>query len=484
MRCAAAVLVAALAAAGCATLEPSARLESPDPVLRDCAEWFRALDARVDAAGVRDGQSARIAGFPYLRASRFLASFRDEARRDDTARSALIARLQDLDLQARRAEFANLGEPPEALDRARACGARLASADLADPATAARLLERVAVPDDYSTAMRGFGLYALTQIPFTSGVRRYQDEVRAAHRAPLRVPEGASLVTLAPGGGAPLARREAAAILSRAAENPLGIPEPGPAALEDLLRTYAPIFEIEVTGDDDRPGALHWIEGRDTPQVDAAEPVVYRLAAWTRDVPRSLLQLVYVLWFPARPPQSDGDLLSGTLDGVVWRVTLAPDGEPLVYDTIHPCGCYHLFYPTPLASPRPAPEGEVEWMLAPQSLPRIADGERVRVRIAARTHYVERVTPVTGPAAGPRYALASYDQLRSMPLPGGGRRSLFAPDGIVPGTERAERYWFWPMGIDSAGAMRQWGREPTAFVGRRHFDDADLLEKRFDLALP
>jgi len=27
-------------------------------------------------------------------------------------------------------------------------------------------------------------------------------------------------------------------------------------------------------------------------------------------------------------------------------VTFAPDGEPLVYDSIHPCGCYHLFFPT------------------------------------------------------------------------------------------------------------------------------------------
>ncbi|MGH8686856.1 MAG: hypothetical protein ACREVQ_04025 [Burkholderiales bacterium] len=482
MNLAAAALAAALAVAGCATLEPSARLESPVPALRDCAAWFRDLDARIDAAGVRDGQAARITGYPYLRASRFLASFREAAQRDDAARVALIARMQALDLQARRAEIGNLGDPPEELERARECGTRLASADLADAGARAQMLDRVAVPDDYSTAMRGFGLYALTQIPFSAGVRRYRSEVLAAHRLPLRMPEGASLLTLSPAGGAPLARDEVAAILRRASEDPLGIPEPPEAALAHMFETYAPIFEIEVAGDDDRPGALRWVEGRGTPFVDAADPVVYRLAAWTRDGERSLLQLVYVLWFPARPPQSDGDLLSGALDGVVWRVTLAPDGEPLLYDTIHPCGCYHLFYPTPLVTPRPAPEDELEWMLAPQPLPRIAEGERVRVRIAARTHYVERVTPVSGPAAGARYAMASYDALRSLPLPGGGHRSLFASDGIVPGTERAERYWFWPMGISSAGAMRQWGREPTAFVGRQHFDDADLMAQRFVLA--
>ena len=60
---------------------------------------------------------------------------------------------------------------------------------------------------------------------------------------------------------------------------------------------------------------------------------------------------------------------------------------------------------------------------------------------------------------------------------------MFGPDGLVAGTERGERFLFWPMGIRSAGAMRQWGRHATAFVGRRHFDDADLIERRFELDL-
>ena len=59
-------------------------------------------------------------------------------------------------------------------------------------------------------------------------------------------------------------------------------------------------------------------------------------------------------------------------------------------------------------------------------------------------------------------------------------RSLYGVDGLVAGSERPERDLFWPMGIESAGQMRQWGRHATAFVGRRHFDDADLIERRFD----
>jgi hypothetical protein len=32
--------------------------------------------------------------------------------------------------------------------------------------------------------------------------------------------------------------------------------------------------------------------------------------------------------------------------------------------------------------------------------------------------------------------------------------------------------------------MRQWGHHATAFVGRRHFDDVDLIERRFRLLPP
>jgi hypothetical protein len=36
------------------------------------------------------------------------------------------------------------------------------------------------------------------------------------------------------------------------------------------------------------------------------------------------------------------------------------------------------------------------------------------------------------------------------------------------------------MGIVDSGAMRQWGTHATAFIGRRHFDDARLIERRFE----
>ena len=111
------------------------------------------------------------------------------------------------------------------------------------------------------------------------------------------------------------------------------------------------------------------------------------------------------------------------------------------------------------------------------------EGSRTVLTIASATHYIEGVGFEQGADSLVRYRFRRYDELRSLPRPGGERASLFGPQGLVSGTERPERYLFWPMGIASAGAMRQWGRHATAFVGRRHFDDADLLERRFELDL-
>jgi hypothetical protein len=164
-------------------------------------------------------------------------------------------------------------------------------------------------------------------------------------------------------------------------------------------------------------------------------------------------------------------------------VTLAPDGTPLIYDSIHPCGCYHQFFPTPRARARSAPGALEEWAFSPHPLAQPAPDERPVVSIASRTHQIRQVALVRGADSVARYTFHPYDTLRSIPTLQGGTRSVFDPRGLVAGSERLERLLFWPMGIESAGAMRQWGRQPTAFVGRRHFDDHDLLERRFELDL-
>lgn len=489
-----ATLLFVLAGAGCATLQEPERgnLDSASSAVRQCAKWFRELDEAVDRAGVRDAEAYRIPGFPYLRADRYTASFRDEAQENEAVFGGWLRRLRRTDAVARSAEMRNLRAVPAPADGAdqaavmtERCASELERHDIRDAAARARLIQRAVVPDEYRDWQRAAGVYPLLAFPFAQGVERWHEEAAAAFRG-ARAGErfmGAPVTRYSPPAASVLPRSAVAALLARARTHPLRTPEFSEQELEQVFSTYAPVFELETSGVFDRPGALKW-EQVGQLGLDTSRPVVYRRLAYTRNGHDTLAQLVYTLWFPERPASGSFDILAGKFDGIVFRVTLAPDGEPVLYDSIHPCGCYHMFFPTPRAQALPAPEQRMEWAFVPATLPGMSDRARVVVRVATRTHYLVDVAPDTGAPADMAYAFEDEDNLRSLPLPGGGHRSVYAPSGLVEGTERGERVLFWPMGIPSAGAMRQWGKHATAFLGKRHFDDANLIERRFRIAPP
>ncbi len=472
---------------GCLSREASQgeQRAAGDAALRACAAWLDALDARVAQAGVADAGAARVPGYPYLRLDRFTASFAPEAARDARAFDAWRARARALDRNARAVEFSNLPAQalPEGVDaalrRSDDCAAKRAAQELAEVGARNRLLANAAVPDAYDPWLRVVGFYALSHVPFSAGVRRWQAETVAAFRATQAgAPPEAPLRRYAPAAENAGGRAAPGEILARAPRDALGVPRFAAADIDRLFAAFAPVFEIETGGDYDRPGALHW--GDDAmPQVDAARPTVYRRLAFTRYHGDVLPQLVYTIWFSERPGE---DILAGKLDGLVWRVTLAPDGAPLLYDSMHPCGCFHMFLPTARVAVNPAPEPMIEWAFVPRPAPERVPGERMVLRIATRTHYLKGLSTETRSGSSPATPTPYAEEagLRALPLPGGGTKSIYRPgDGIVSGSERPESQFFWPMGIPSAGAMRQWGRHATAFVGRRHFDDAFLIERRF-----
>ena len=498
--------------AGCATLRAPVQPDVgwPTPEAKACADWFVQLDSATDSAGVRDGGAYRVPGFAYLRVDRFLASFRDEVAGSREAFDAWAQRLLQLDAQAREAELRNLPQQflplagvaskPAVQAQTQRCAQLLAGAVLASEAARVLLVQRARVPDDYADWKRGLGLYPLTRIPFFKGVEKWQQEAaQKVKQGGSEAAESAQRLKYAP-ASAPLAAERVSALLGQMKKDALGIPQPSAQEQALLLAAYAPFFEIETSAAYDRFGALFWSNGRGSestdgrasapaPLVDLARAVVYQRLAYTRYQGQTLLQLVYSVWFPERPRSAALDLLSGTLDSVVLRVTLDASGAPLLVDSIHACGCYHMFFATPGATPRPATQARMEWAFVAATLPALSAGQRLLVRLASGSHYIEGLRPAEASEAGQvtPYTLLDDDALRTLPVadaPGGSTRSAFWPNGIVPGTERGERLLFWPMGIDSPGAMRQWGRQPTAFVGRRHFDDADLLERRFELKAP
>jgi len=476
------------ALAGCAGKSPPVRAVAPpapsdaalEASLEVCREAYRRLDERVEDAGVGDAQAARIPGFPYLRIDRFLAADAIRPDASDVDFGVWVAHLRDRDLEARRFEVANLEGKADAarLEQLARCSTQLMEAELTSREARAKLLSVASVPDDYDVGMRVLGLYPFTSLPFKAGVGDLHERMQQSFSTPLeKLPVSGRLLRYRPPPAAvALPADVAAGILAAAEVDPAGIPRLDEADARRLLAAFAPVYAIDVTGPDDRIGIPYW-SADGLPGVDVAEPVVYTRIAHTRFEGRTLVQLVYSIWFPARPAEGDFDLLAGRLDGITLRVTLDVDGRPLVYDSMHNCGCYHLFVPGTRLERRPPSQAYEEPLLVPQ---RLQPGSgRLVVRIAHGSHYVQRMYFDDAALEGTVYAFRDDDALRSLPLAGGGRRSLFAPDGVVPGTERGERWFFWPMGIAEPGAMRQWGRHATAFVGRRHFDDPDLLERYF-----
>lgn len=472
-----AVLLVGIVALGACATRPAHRVEpfvsrtkAADAEVAACARLIAATDDAVIKAKVRDGGAYPVPGFPYLRADRFTAAEGRMIPPEDW-----LASLRALDRAGRRVEFENLPRKSLVALAARAevafpgtslegavdsCADRLLAVAIADGSAPSS----VVVPDDYQTWKRVTGIYALTKYPFARGVRGYQHETEQTFATPLdRLPMHGPVERYVP--------RFDATVLAGS--------EFDAAALEAIER-HAPLLEIETVTDHDRLGTPT-LDDDGSPQVDVANPVGFVRIARTIVGTEVLTQYVYSFWFPSRPRTGTFDMLGGRLDGIAWRVTVSSDGRALVYDTIHNCGCYHQFFPTPRALPKPKPDTIDEWAFIPQQLQNVGPEQRVSLRVAAQTHYLQRVSVIDTVPPGIGYKLARDDDLRSIPMRDGTHRSLYRPDGIVAGTERGERWLFWPMGVREPGAMRQWGRHATAFVGRRHFDDANIIERYFEL---
>lgn len=487
LRALGAAALLALLLASCAIVPrttQSSRVGETDALGR-CADFFALLDRRSKEAGVLDPGEFRIEGFPYLRVNRFLASFREEAGEAE-AFNAWVDRMQALDREARRYEIANLphtagvssfssNDPFELNHRVSRCGDLLKEADFQSSEHQAALRKRALVPDEYLLLGRIVGLYPVTRLFVSRGVSSWHAEERRHFST--TPPTGWQSTRYLPENLGDMA--EALQIAPQAERDALGIPGYSQAAREALFRTHAPIWEIRGQGEYDRIGAPFWASDG-TLGVDTRRPMTYTLLSFARFGKQVLTQLNYVIWFPARPKKHALDIYGGRLDGVNYRVTLGDRGEPLIYETIHNCGCYYKAYPTrELTARGEMPYAEPPLILSAPDLP--AFQEIMALAMESQTHYVRHLySYLRHPhPEGEVYSLADYGELRSLPGGSGGRRSMFGPDGLAPGSERLERFFLWPTGVVSPGAMRQSGRHAVAFVGERHFDDPFALEKMF-----
>lgn len=464
---------------------------------KDCLDAFTAAEQAVLAAEVMDTEAVRIPDYPYLRVDRFLSSFRDEVNGDGYV--FWLKQLQGLANKGWRVEIGNLPVLSEqklqrtlqgilssratTIDTLQYCSDKLLQLQLENSSSRDALKKLATVADNYQNWKQVVGIYPLTALAFKIGIDQWHQKTRTGYRQPLHQLKAlGQLIRYEPSPSTELSNSiQIAEIIKKSSENPLKIPLPAAEDQQRLFNSFAPLFEIDVATNDDRIG-YPVLQTEAAPWINTSRPTVFQHLSHTRLGDKILLQLNYTIWFPSRPKSSVFDLLGGHVDGITWRVTLLPNGRPWVFDTIHNCGCYHLFFPSQYAKAIRQEAIFNEGYFEPQQTLIIKQVMKPVLRIAATTHYIERVYFVTSQAERViRYQWADADNLRSLALNDGNHRSLFGQDGIVASTERSERYLFWPMGILEPGAMRQWGHHATAFVGRRHFDDARLFEEHYEI---
>ena len=480
------VAVVVVVQAGCSTPPQSPwTLQASPPAAADCSLLLQRLAQRIKASGGSDPLAYPIAAYPYLRVDRLLASFSTQL--DSEARQqAWYQQLYRLGQTARQVELDNLAPPltVAAREQIERCIEQQAFQDRQAENFFPQLTTSAQVPDLYSGWQRGLGLFPLTRQIVLHLIAKHQQRWRQDFNSPALL-QGPSQRYLPP-ASEPLNPEQIADWLELArGQSPLGIPELDAEQQRALFRYFAPVWQVFTRSPADLIGRPYWRDG--TPGIDSNDPITYWLPSYTRFNGQTLLQLNYLVWFPERPSQRPLDLFAGLLDGLLWRVTLDSEGRVLLYDSIHPCGCYHQIFPvSERLAVKPLPANLEQPLILTGVAPGRSQG-RVLLQLTPSDHYLQGIAVTDKQLSGAvaietsisSYRLGNYHQLRSLAT-ASGRRNLFDPDGLVGASARLERFLLWPMGVDSPGAMRVWGAHAISFANRRYFDDPYLFEQFFE----
>jgi hypothetical protein len=476
---------------GCTSLTAqrvSQSFERPE----DCQSFLISLDAKVNESGVRDGATYSIPGFPYLRADRFLSFIKGKIDTQE-GREQWSRWMQKLDLEAREKEISNLPEDvvssfalkqgtestrAELYDRVKSCSDRLFRHDQTRPDFYGTLSPLVEVPDEYSFAMRAFGLYPLVAIPVAILTDASRKKTRSWFETNLEeLPVDGRLRSFTPAKALSLSQEEIKTILDSSKKNPLGVPLPDEKQGKKIVEHFAPVFVQDVAAPYDRVSRLVW-NGK-CPDVDQEKPAVYYYFSNAFLKGRPILQINYVLWFSERAGERAPGIERGRLDGLTLRVSLDDRGRPFMVDIVNDCGCYHLFAPEKERVDRIISKPLKFDPFVPQGLPDILTGQRLGVRLNSGWHQVQRLIAGADFPEPIPYELVPYDILEALPREGGRTESIFNSRGIAKCSERIERFILFSMGIPKIGSMRQRGHHAIELIGRTQFDDPILFDESF-----
>ncbi len=480
-----------LLTAGCASLTARGvpqSLERP----KECQAFLAAMDQAVDDAGVRDAASHPVPGFPYLRANRFLSCLKDRIY-SEQERDQWTHWMQMLDVEARKKEISNLGDAitcslssqqgtpsnrTQLYELARSCSEMLFQHDETQPNFYESLIPSVDVPDEYSIAMRVFGLYPLVAIPVAIATDLSREKILSWFNTSLEnLPVDGRLTAFIPAESSFPGDNEVQGIIAASSRNFQGVPLPDQDLGKKLVRQFAPVFIQDVAASYDQIGRIVW--HGDCPDVDQKRPTVYYYFSNALLKGKPILQINYVIWYSERAGKRTPWMERGHLDGLTLRVSLDEMGKPFMVDTVSDCGCYHLFAPDKERVIQIISKPFNFDPFVPQWLPDVPPGQRLAVRLNSGWHQVQRlITAKDFPEPIP-YELVPYDLLEVLSRKEGQTESICNSRGIAKCSKRIERFILFSMGIPKIGSMRQRGHQAIELIGRAQFDDPNLFDQNF-----
>jgi hypothetical protein len=340
---------------GCAArnpyFEPSSSSENAI-----CYRWLESIESKVEEYNTQEPETVRVKGFPQLRANRFLASMSDQT----TSMAAFIEwleQMRQLGSTAISFEFANLptdirkelfARKPigNSFEQALGyCGKTLNKISAYNPSHKKILLEQVKIPDSYQSWKRIIGFYPIAKVFAAIGIDRLHRELDSSFKIPPeKLQQQGKLLRYMPPESGSLTPESISAMMRSGYGNHLGIPNLTILQIQRLLAHFAPIWVIDSRNDTDKIGKVN-LGSQNQPKIETHEPTVYVKHSFARWKGKVLLQLIYQVWLTAREKTGFLDLYGGSLDSVIWPVTLSPEGKPIAFDSIHACGCYYIVVP-------------------------------------------------------------------------------------------------------------------------------------------
>ncbi len=486
------VLVATLVAIqGCSPSIRQVYLNNADRPEQALA-FFNELDKIVKSGSKENVAFEKVPGFPYLKTDRFLAELKNHLT-SEPRRTNWVEYLRERDFEVRSSEINALSSeeikrllentklpgPPvhrTVHDFYRRYSEILYEHDKQQQYYVDALIESVSVADDYSTAMRTFGLYPLAYLPVVYFSDRAFDKIRDWHQRPLDAFENQGEL-ISYNSALPNNHVNVSNILETADVDSFGLPMLSDQDVTLIARAFAPVILQDTAGDYDRIGTFEWKGSQALINTESASVYYYLSYGLIRDQP--VIQINYSFWYTEREGKLAPWFEEGTFDGLTIRYSLDRTGNPIMLDIMNNCGCYHFFVPNAeFVESVKKPDFELD-PLVPKWLPDFDTNSPLLFRVNSGWHQVEHISSSTVPAHKVTYQLIPYKNLEALPTDHNQTINLFDNEGIMKGSYRIEPYIFFSMGIPKVGYMRQRGNHPIKMVGREHFDNPLLFNRNF-----